>query len=416
MNARLKELYRKLFRFFPIYRYYRITANRQINSEELGYTIKRSIKDVPFYNGYSSLFSSENGISSLPVIRKSDILGHEEKMVSTRVCKRLLRTVETGGSTGYSLTLYRHWRDDVKETAFRDYAMSIIGENLIVGVLRGNKPKNGSFEVMSKDRVILSSYDLCDANVDEYLKILVRQKVSCLHAYPSSLVIFARLIKRRYGKANLPDLKGIFTSSEIFSKDDKQLVHEVFPNVTIVDYYGHSEMACCAISVNEGFYHFLPAYGYVEFVDTGETINGNRIAEIVATSIMNSTMPFIRYATDDYAEIDEKGNIISIIGRTSDFLVNREFEVTPCIVLTRNESLKNVTNFQFFQDTVGEMVFRVVTNGLFGEEDRESLLEDLQSSFGGKMECRVEEVPAIGRTRAGKQKRLDQRLNIRDYM
>lgn len=416
MYTRLKEYFRRSFKVFPAYRAWKRKILQPWGEKELEQVVRRIIVNVPYYHNYAELLACGFDLDRLPIIRKSDIMGHEKEMVSDLVCKKMLRRVETGGSTGCSLTLYRHWKDNLRETVYWNHAFSLLGEDLIIGVLRGNKPQEGLYEIVSKDRVVFSSYELGRESLDKYLALFNRFKISCLHAYPSSLVILARLIKKKYGTANLPYLKGILTSSEIFAKDDKRLVHEVFPDVTIVDFYGHSEMACCAYSMNDGYYHFYPSYGYVEFIDTGETIHGNRISEVVATSIMNTTFPFIRYATDDFVELDEHGNVVSIIGRTSDFLVNCHKELTPCIVSNRRESLQNVINFQYYQDTVGKMEFRVVVNDSFGEEDRKSLLEDLQNSFNGNMECEVTVVSTIERTKAGKQKRLIQKLNTRDFV
>lgn len=414
MNISIKEVIRKSFRMHPLYR----RTLRSIKSNEpvkLEQVVRSAISNVPFYNSYDKYLQDKFDITKMPIIRKRDIMGHESEIVHRNVSKKKLSSVETGGSTGCSLTLFRHWKDELKKTVFGDLALSHVGGNLVFGVLRGNKPKNGICEMVLKDKILFSSYKLCQDNLDEYLHAMRKYKISCLQAYPSSLIILCRLIKKIYGTADLPELKGVFTSSEIFSKEDKQLVREVFPNITIVDYYGHNEMACCAYSVNDGFYQFIPQFGFVEFVETGETINGNMIAEVVATSVMNTTMPFIRYATDDYVELDKDGNVISIIGRTSDFLVTKSGELTPCIISTRTESLQNVTNFQFFQEEPGRMIFRIAVDG-FNERNRQSLLEDLNNSFGGTIDCSIKEVQMIERTKTGKQKRLVQKLDIRSYM
>ena len=206
------------------------------------------------------------------------------------------------------------------------------------------------------------------------------------------------------------------TSSEIFSKEDKALVREVFPDVKIIDYYSHNELACCALSIDEGYYKFFNNYGYVEFIETGEVLNnGNKIAEIVATSIMNSGMPFIRYGTDDFVELDSGGNVVSIIGRASDFVVNTGNEVMPCIIHTRYESKKNVIAFQFYQEKAGELIYRVVVNKSFSNHEAEMLEEDLKNCFKD-MACKVVVVEQIEKTRAGKQMRLIQKLNIRNYL
>jgi len=378
-------------------------------------TVKYAVAHVPYYKEYGRYLSSGAGLNALPVIRKSDISGREKSLVSDRCNIRRLKRIETGGSTGFSLELYRSIRDIINGMAMADNAFDSIGSDLRIAVLRGQKPEHGICEKINGNTIVLSSYALSVDTVDEYIDCLRRYRISCLHVYPSSIVILARLIKQKYGVADLPMLKGIFSSSEIFSRENKSLVKEVFPNVKIVDYYGHNEQSCCAVAVDDGYFDFNFNCGYVEFLETGETINGNRIAEIVSTSVMNRTMPFIRYGTDDYVELDKEGNVVSIIGRTSDFVVNERRQLVPCIILTRDESMLNVISFQYRQHEIGKLDFCVVTNDRFGERDRRSLLEDLEKSFNGQMKCAVVKVESIARTKIGKQKRLIQDLNIKEY-
>ena len=153
----------------------------------------------------------------------------------------------------------------------------------------------------------------------------------------------------------------------------------------------------------------------MEFIDTGEKINGNRIAEIVATSIMSTTMPLIRYATDDYVEIDREGKVVSVIGRTSDFIVNKLNEIAPCIVCTRTESMQNVLNFQYYQPQEGVLIFRIIVNEYHTERERKLLLEDMNTTFGTTMDCSVVVVSEVEKTKIGKQKRLVQDLDISKY-
>ena len=126
-------------------------------------------------------------------------------------------------------------------------------------------------------------------------------------------------------------------------------------------------------------------------------------------------MPFIRYGTDDYVEIDKNGNIIAIIGRSSDFVINKNNDIVPCIIIARNESKKNVLNFQYYQDSPGQLVYRVVVNNNFTQEEKKMLEDDLTNSFDNKMTCKVVVVSSIERTISGKQKRLIQKLDLSNY-
>lgn len=416
INLKLKEAIRHLIRFTPYYRQSKRALAQEFSTNILQKTVLDAIQNVPFYKGYGQYIKETFSIEDFPIIRKTDILNQEKNLVSSKVSKRFLFKVETGGSTGVSLELFRSLKTIASNQAATDMAFSLIGKDLRIGILRGQRPENGNiYKQMNNKTFVLSSYSLSNETLDEYIKVIKDNHINCLHVYPSSLSIFARLIKNRYGIFDYPELKGILSSSEIFSKEDKALVKEVFPNAKIIDLYGHNELACQAISVDNGFYNFIPNFGFVEFIDTGEKINGNRIAEIVATSIMNTTMPFIRYATDDYVELDSNNNIISIIGRTSDFVINKKQELAPCIILTRDKSMENVLNFQYYQPAEGILIFRVVTNNKFSDADKKYLLEDLNNSFNGKMDCSVEIVNSIERTKMGKQKRLIQHLDMNKY-
>lgn len=416
MKITQKENIRKLLRYTPTYRKLKITLLSPFDEELLQKAILKAIKNVPFYKEYSQYLSTPFSIESFPIIRKKDLISKEELLVSRKSLKPLLTQVETGGSTGVSLKLFRSPQDIIKENVFVDYAFSLIGGNLRIAVLRGQKPANNLFyERVNKYKIILSTYLLSEDTLDDYLKLLRENDIDCLHVYPSSLSLLARLVKTKYGQVDLPRLRGILSSSEIFSQKERELINEVFPNIKIIDYYGHNELACCAFSIDGGFYHFFEGYGFVEFLETDERVNGNRIAEIIATSIMNTTMPFIRYGTEDYVELDSQGRVVSIIGRSSDFVVNKKKKLVPCIVLTRNKSLQEVINFQYYQPSEGELIFRVVVTDKFSELDTRFILEDLNSSFLELMDCKVSVVDSIEKTRTGKQKRLIQEINIDNY-
>ena len=197
--------------------------------------------------------------------------------------------------------------------------------------------------------------------------------------------------------------------------EEKNVVRKAFPNAKIIDYYGQSELVASAVSINGGHYTFDDRMGFVEFIDTGQkTKSGNRIAEIVATAVMNHVMPLIRYATEDYVELDDEGNVVGIIGRTSDFVVNKHRELVPCIAITRDQSKKNMTSFQYLQDEVGKMTFAVVVNEHFTEQERLWLKEDMQTSFSD-MDVEVEVVNDLVRTKRGKVLHLVQKLNLDEF-
>lgn len=410
MNLARKEIFRNILRLSRSYRREYNSLDKKLSTEQLEHIICDHIKNVPYYNKYEQYLKGGFDIAKFPILTKDDILGHEREFVSKKQNPRFCLKAETGGSSGKTLSLFYSLDTLKRKDALPDSLFARFDcDGLNVAMLRGTKPANGKLcEVINRRLVVLSSYRLTSDNVEQYVNVIQSNNITCLHVYPSSITILAKLIKDKYGSIKFPHLKGIFASSEIFDKEDQKLVREVFGGVDIIDYYGMSELCCAAYSLNGGNYVFNQQFGFVEFLDTGErSASGFTIAKIIATSVMNTTMPLIRYDTGDMAEIDDNGNVLSIIGRTSDFVYNKNDELMPCILLTRNKSLENVVAFQFYQPRHGELQFHVIVNKHYSEENKQSLMSDLVESFPlHLMDCSVVVKDKLKRSPMGKLLRL----------
>lgn len=75
----------------------------------------------------------------------------------------------------------------------------------------------------------------------------------------------------------------------------------------------------------------------------------------------------------------------------------------------------HVRQIQFFQDTPGEIIFRVVPKPTFSEHHAEFILKALKNRFGEKTLVNVERVSEINLTSQRKLKYLDQRLDLSTY-
>lgn len=407
MNFWIKILIKKIIHITPSFKRYVQSISNKYN---LG-NINDVVNTVSYYK-HDNAYLHISDFQNYPLLDKSKIIGKENLFISQVINKRFLFKVSTGGTSGKSLNFHKTLNDIIKEEAYIAYAFSLIGSSLNVGVLRGNKPKNGVSEYRFKT-LLLSSYDLTLENVKNYIELINKYKINCLHVYPSSIQVFINYLKILKTEVEIPKLKGILSSSEILSIELKKEILDVFKNVKLVDLYGQNEQVAFAISINLNSYKFYESYSYVELVETGQTFNDNKICEIVGTNIHNKAMPLIRYRTEDFVEIDHDGNIVSIIGRTTDFIVNKHNEIVPCIVLTRPNTLLNVISFQYFQDKVGYLVFRVKVNEFFNNNDEQNIVDDLSKCFNNLMCVKVEVVKEIERTKNGKQQRLIQMLNVK---
>jgi len=381
------------------------------NSSTLKHKLSDAVLNVPYYrNRYLNKLETIS-IEDFPILRKSDIIGNEFSFLSKRYKKIFLLPKSTGGTTGKSLNFFKPIRDVIIETAFIDFAFSLINKNIkecVIGIMRGYQSKNGSFKRVYNQHV-LSAYDLNKNSIKNYLQYIADNQINCLMVYPTALIILCKLIKSE--QLCPPKLTGIISSSETLTVHDKKFILEVLPSIKLIDLYGQNEHVAFALSVNLNPYKFFNKYGFTEFVETKErTPSGNKLYEIVSTGFLNNAMPLIRYATEDLVEIDNQGNIIAIIGRSQDFLIDSEGNLNPCMVLTRDNTLLNVLSFQYFQELPGEMEFRVLVNDRFDDSDIKNIVLDIENTFRGRIKAKVSVVEEIEKTKNGKQKRLIQHL------
>ncbi|MBP5687595.1 MAG: hypothetical protein J6X22_03010 [Muribaculaceae bacterium] len=415
MNNKVKEFIRDLARFTPQYHATYKSLSEEFSQDKLRMAVEKAIKNVPYYrnNDYKNYLPSTDEpftLSNFPILTKDDISGREKDFVSDKFFKFLLRKENTGGTTGKPLKLYYSPTLSFSRTVYPNMLYEkFVGKPLQLGLLRGNKPSQGKFvERVGMHRVVFSSYQLYPENVDRYIEAIKSEGITCLLAYPSSLTVLAKLIKDKYDKVRFPKLKAILASSEIFSRENKKLVMDVFEGTELLDFYSMSEFAAAAHSVGLGDYQFNMNYGFVEFIHSGQqTSSGNKISKIIATSIMNSTMPLIRFDTGDMAELDDDGKVLSIIGRTSDFVVNKNNDLMPCIITPRDRSFENVVAFQYYQPQDGVLEFHVMVNEHFTNDDFEYLSQDVEETFPQRlMDSKVVVKKELKKTQQGKLLRL----------
>ncbi|MDP4184166.1 MAG: hypothetical protein Q8862_03270 [Bacteroidota bacterium] len=418
----IKRILKFFFRFLPLYKRTRkeILGNGTTDEQKFCQLIDHCLSTVPVYRDYFREAIAKGTpvlFNDFPIVRKKEIIGKEEQFISDKYSKKNLIRNATGGSTGISVNFYASVREIIKVTAYADYAFSLIGEreSLRIATLRGIYPRH-RISCWYWGQLVLSSYDLTPENIPRYIKLIEKHKINCLHVYPSSIRIFCKYVKEMGLSGKLRHIRGILSSSETLSQEDKNLILELFPAATLVDLYGQSEHVAFAISVNRGPYRFLRSFGIPEFIDTEMRCKDHRICEIVATSLINKAMPLIRYGIEDFVVIDSKGEVRSILGRSQDFLIGKNEEILPCLVVYDHDTMINVISYQYFQEKAGEVELRIKANNCFGEKDRSMLIRDLLTTFDDKISVRIKVVKEMEKTRAGKQIRVIQCLNIWNYL
>ncbi|MFX0198874.1 MAG: phenylacetate--CoA ligase family protein, partial [Candidatus Hodarchaeota archaeon] len=200
---------------------------------------------------------------------------------------------------------------------------------------------------------------------------------------------------------------------------------EAFPGSRLFCWYGHAEQVILAAMCEySDQYHIWPFYGLTEILDqSGLQTEANETGELIGTSFWNYATPFVRYRTMDMAKKGTFGCpkcrrqfqlLEKIDGRLQEIVVSKTGRyISMTAINMHSDVFDHVKQFQFYQDFPGKIIFKVVMNENYVENDTHKIRHELMKKFGHDMELDIVFVEQISRTSSGKYRFLDQRLDIK---
>jgi len=376
-----------------------------------------------------SLFKTLDDFKVLPFIDKTFINNNIDELLLVDKNNADVDYITTGGTSGVPLTFYINAGRSQIEYAYLVDGWKKAGFKLgdIKAVLRGRvtTEKNGdnrSYDPIFKEHYY-SSFHTSDSDMASYINHLKSLKRCFLHVYPSSVYQLARYIKKNNIK--ITNVQAILAESENVYPEQRTFVESVF-NCRYFSSYGHTEKLVaageCEYSSN---YHVWPTYGYFELIDEqGEVITEKgQVGEIVGTGFMNTVMPFIRYKTGDYAEYVsdhcdkcKRNHLIikNIRGhRIQEHLVAVDNSlISWAAVNMHDDTFDDVLKYQFYQDTPGKAIIKVVVNKGFTDIQKDRIEKNIGQKLDGRVIVKVENVENIELTERGKSVFVDQRIKL----
>ena len=333
-------------------------------------------------------------LAHFPILTKRDIQDHQDELLAEGTDPSNVTENHTGGSTGHPLAFYqdsnyRAWKD---ADVLRNYRMAGYKLGMRWAFLWGSdydaREHKGLLGYL-KDRFIynllwINTFDLSISTLTKQAEQLVRFKPQILVAYVSSATLLARLVKERV----IEDLRpqAIQTSAEILTPDDRELLEATF-NCPIFNRYGCREVSNIAheCEAHSGL-HVLAENNLVEIIrGNGQPSKPGEEGRIVVTNLNNYAMPFIRYDTEDIGAYSDKvcpcgrglpllaavkGRAVDVFTSPSGKLLHGEF-FTHLFYKTRG-----VYQFQVFQETLEDLMVRIVPTPNFIRDSTLSFLEE----------------------------------------
>jgi phenylacetate-CoA ligase len=178
----------------------------------------------------------------------------------------------------------------------------------------------------------------------------------------------------------------------------------------VFEEYSSVENLCLATECERGRLHVSPDYGIVEILrDDGTACDPDEVGEVVATGLVRTYQPLIRFRVGDLAAWDgdpcpcarSMPVLKEIVGRLEDVVVGRDGrEMVRFHGVFIGQA--NVQEGQVIQETLDRIRVRVVATDAFGPADTADLAARVKARLGTDVDVVVETVPEIPRTASGK--------------
>lgn len=333
--------------FYPLYKF--LMKNQWRKKDELQKQqtldlqkiVRFSYESVPFYRRH---FNSANikpedvktisDLEKIPPITKTDILSDSKAFIPVGM-KRNFHRAYTAGTTGTPM----HFR-----VSHNDYTLGVtiwyralsaagyaIGDRMAILTGSALMP-DMRYEILVRAHEIarnvrfLSAYYMDDKRLAGYLGQLVSWKPAFLRGYPSALNDFAKFLDRE--GLEVPSLKAVITTSEKLFPQVRKKLEDVF-DTRVFDQYGADDGGVSTAECEHQRMHINTERSIMEIVDEDYNQIDAGQGKVLATSLKNYAMPFLRYELGDEAiASDEKcpcGRglpvIEEILGRTVSTLI-----------------------------------------------------------------------------------------------
>ncbi|WP_418626580.1 phenylacetate--CoA ligase family protein [Anaerosinus sp.] len=369
-----KSLLGKIINKYKNFEYYRNNAGKffamqylskkqieEYQVEQLKKILQSAVDTVPYYRYLKSEINfsnfSKKELHKFPIVTKEIMRENIDMFLSDRFVSKG-KWSNTSGSTGNVFEFMIGENSDVIEAIFK-YRGWGMGRTYNykkkdpVLMLRSYAP-NSNGDLTKVDKVnnywYMSAFDINQKNLSVYLKFIKKSESKILRGYPSSIYIFTLLLEKNNIK--LKQIETIVTSSETLLPLWRDKI-EKYWGIPVLDRYGQNERSVVLHQCWAGNYHNDDEYGIVE-------IGNNN--EIIATSLFNFSMPFIRYNTGDLAiPLDQSVDkcpcgrnlyipLKGIRGRADDILVKGDGTRVPTInIYTIMHEISKLEQFKIVQ-------------------------------------------------------------------
>jgi phenylacetate-CoA ligase len=369
---------------------------------------------VPFYRARFAeagvdprALRGPEALAALPVVTKEMLRTRRDEFLSDDAESRGATPNATGGSTGQPLTffqdaLYRLHRQAVMYRGFRWCGWRLGGP---LAYLWGSDIDSRSHRGLGavRDRLFgltwIDAFTLDDRSIGEVLRRIAAADPDILIGYASSI---RHLARRALALGGGPRLKSIETSAELLTGDARREIEAAFGG-RVLDRYGCREAGVVSHECGAGEgWHINTETVFLETDEEGR---------LLLTTLMNYSMPLIRYRNEDMVELGEKRcscgrglpMMTRVVGRRSDIIRSPSGRAIHGEFFTHLfYGVPGVLEFQVVQKTLEDLLIRVVAGPGFLPEHRSRIETAIRDHADAGFRLRWEMLAEIPRGSSGK--------------
>jgi len=427
--------------FYPVYK--RLLKNQwkplaELKAEQdtqLRRMVHFCYDNVPYYH---TLFQNQrikpetikttNDLKKIPVLTKEIIKANWEELKPVNLNRIRFQMHSTGGSTGTPMKyrvssndrflagalLYRGW--GYAGYKLSDKMVFLAGSSLDIGTKVELVKKAHEY---TRNIRKLSSFNMGEKEMQSYAGVLNTFQPKYIRGYASSIYFFAQWLEEN--NIRIPFPNAVFTTAEKLYPPMRETIGRVF-NCEVFDGYGLFDGGVSAYECPEhSGLHIDSERSVMELIDEGGNVIESGEGTILATSLHNFAMPFLRYDTGDIATRAEDpcscGRayplLSEIVGRSVDVLITPEGTKVHgwfflYIFWEHGEGIKE---YQVVQETINEIKIKIVKEEKFNEQKLD-IIRKIILSKSPDWNISFNFVDEIKRTKSGKYKFIINEVSV----
>jgi phenylacetate-CoA ligase len=390
--------------------------------EQLKNLLPVCVNQVPYYRDHWTAAQKRaalsGDLSALPLLEKDPIRANPKDFLRKDIHPSRPQVFLTSGSTGTPISCYYTIPElrqsmalrEVRSARWAGVSFQQARATFSGRMVEPDPDSKGPFYRFNaaEKQVYFSPFHLRPATASFYLRALEKHHVRWLTGYAVSYYLLAKFILEQ-GLTVPSGIQAVITTSEKVTPEMHQTMEQAF-HCKVFEEYSTVENVLFASECEHGRLHVSPDVAVVEILrPDGSPCLPGEAGEVVATSLMRTYQPLIRFRLGDMAMWDaepcpcgrQMPVIKEVIGRIEDVVVGpdgRQMVRFHGVFVNQ----PHVQEGQIIQESLNLIHVKVVPTKDFGEQDIADIVHRVQQRLGNEVHVKVETVAEIPRTKAGK--------------